>query len=59
MWELLAIARWLGCTSALNLDGGGSSSLWTAAEGTINYPCDNHTFDHLGLRRIPNIIVVR
>lgn len=59
MWELLAIARWLGCTSALNLDGGGSSSLWTAAEGTINYPCDNHVFDHFGLRRIPNIIVVR
>lgn len=59
MWELLAIARWLGCTSALNLDGGGSSSLWTAAEGTINYPCDNHTFDHSGLRRIPNLIVVR
>lgn len=59
MWELLAIARWLGCTSALNLDGGGSSSLWTAKEGTINYPCDNHKFDHRGLRRIPNIIVVR
>lgn len=59
MWELLAIARWLGCTSALNLDGGGSSTLWTAAEGTINYPCDNHTFDHSGLRRIPNLIVVR
>lgn len=59
MWELLAIARWLGCSSALNLDGGGSSSLWTAAEGTINYPCDNHHFDHLGLRRIPNAIIVR
>lgn len=59
MWELLAIARWLGCTSALNLDGGGSSSLWTASEGTVNYPCDNHTFDHLGLRRIPNAIIVR
>lgn len=59
MWELLAIARWLGCSSALNLDGGGSSSLWTADEGTVNYPCDNHVFDHQGLRRIPNLIVVR
>jgi len=59
MWELLAIARWFGCTSALNLDGGGSSTLWTAAEGTVNYPCDNHQFDHVGLRRIPNIIMVK
>jgi len=59
MWELLAIARWFGCTSALNLDGGGSSTLWTAAEGTVNYPCDNHQFDHEGLRRIPNIILVK
>jgi len=59
MWELLAIARWLGMTNALNLDGGGSSSLWSAADGTINFPCDNHIFDHFGLRRIPNIIMVK
>lgn len=59
MWELLAIARWMGLISALNLDGGGSSSLWTAAEGTVNYPCDNKQFDHQGLRRIPNAIVVK
>lgn len=36
-----------------------AKTLWTAAEGTVNYPCDNHAFDHLGLRRIPNLIVVR
>lgn len=59
MWELAAIARWLGMTNALNLDGGGSSTLWTQDEGTINYPCDNSQFDHEGLRRIPNIITIR
>lgn len=59
MWELAAIARWLGMTNALNLDGGGSSTLWTREQGTVNYPCDNKQFDHQGLRRVPNIIVVR
>lgn len=29
-----------GCTEALNLDGGGSSSLYTARDGTVNVPSD-------------------
>jgi len=59
MWELLAIARWLGCSSAMNLDGGGSSTLWSSQEGTINYPCDNKKYDHEGLRRVPNVLIVK
>lgn len=53
------IARQLGLTEALNLDGGGSSTLWTAQEGVLNHPYDNRRFDHEGERGVPNCIVVR
>ena len=36
--ETAYIARQLGLTEALNLDGGGSSTLWTAQEGVLNHP---------------------
>ena len=39
--ETAYIARQLGLTEALNLDGGGSSTLWTAQEGVLNHPYDN------------------
>ena len=53
------IARLLGLVDALNLDGGGSSTLWTARKGVLNHPYDNHRFDHAGERAVPNCIVVR
>ena len=64
--ETAYIARLLGLTDALNLDGGGSSALWTAQEGVVshpsgvlNHPYDNHRFDHAGERAVPNGIVAR
>ncbi|WP_195461044.1 phosphodiester glycosidase family protein [Alistipes sp. D31t1_170403_E11] len=57
--ETAYIARQLGLTEALNLDGGGSSTLWTAKEGVLNHPYDNRRFDHEGERGVPNCIVVR
>jgi exopolysaccharide biosynthesis protein len=57
--EAAFIARILGLEAALNLDGGGSSALWSDATGVLNYPCDNKTFDHQGERRVPNIIIAR
>lgn len=36
--ETAYIARLLGLTDALNLDGGGSSALWTAQEGVVSHP---------------------
>lgn len=57
--EAAAIANALGLVEAINLDGGGSSTIWTADTGVINHPCDNKTFDHNGERRVPNIIVAR
>jgi exopolysaccharide biosynthesis protein len=57
--EAAFIARVLGLHDALNLDGGGSSTLWTESQGVINHPCDNRLFDHEGERKIPNILMVR
>ena len=56
--ETAYIARQLGLVEALNLDGGGSSTLWTARKGVLNHPYDNHRFDHAGERAVPNCIVV-
>lgn len=59
--ELAHLVRILGAEDALNLDGGGSVTLWlcTAPDGgVINYPSDNKRFDHAGEREVPNIIYV-
>lgn len=57
--ELTELSRKLGLTEALNLDGGGSSTLWVLPEGVLNHPFDNHRFDHEGQRVVPNIIIAR
>ena len=57
--ELAALARLLGLKEAINLDGGGSSTLWTDRTGILNHPFDNHVFDHSGARVVPNILIVR
>ena len=46
---------------ALNLDGGGSTTLWLSGasdNGVVNYPCDNGRFDHAGERKVPNILYI-
>ncbi len=55
--ETASICKLLGMTDALNLDGGGSSTLWSERNGVINYPYDNKKFDHEGSRTVPNLIV--
>lgn len=60
--ELAHLIRILGGEDALNLDGGGSTTLWMKEapnNGVLNCPSDNKKFDHQGERRIPNIIYVR
>lgn len=59
IYETAFISYLLGMTDAINLDGGGSTTLWTETTGVINYPCDNKTFDHKGERSIPNLIIVK
>ncbi len=55
--ELAFVARQLGLHAALNLDGGGSSTLWCDDAGIINHPSDNKRFDSAGERRVTNCIV--
>lgn len=49
----------LGLYDALNLDGGGSSTLWTAKTGVLGHPYDNRKYDHDGERDVPNIIMIK
>lgn len=58
IYETAYICHMLGMTDAINLDGGGSATLWTEKTGVINHPSDNKKFDHEGERVIPNLIVV-
>ncbi len=57
--EQVLLLRGLGCVDALNLDGGGSTTLWTATGGGIaNHPSDNRRFDSGGERAVANALVV-
>lgn len=57
--EITELSKMLGLRDAINLDGGGSSTLWTLHGGVMNHPVDNHQFDHNGERVVPNVIIVR
>lgn len=57
--ELTVLACLIGLTDALNLDGGGSSTLWTLPGGVLNHPCDNKRFDAYGQRRVPNVLALK
>ena len=54
--ELAFLARMLGAEDAINLDGGGSTTLWLKELGVVNYPSDNRRYDHAGERAVSNIV---
>jgi exopolysaccharide biosynthesis protein len=59
--ELSKFMRWLNAKDGLNLDGGGSSTLWIYNQpdnGVVNYPCDNKLWDHAGERKVANVLLV-
>lgn len=58
LMELERVMRWLGCTEAINLDGGGSSTMYIKDSGVVNYPSDNNRHDHEGQRPISNAILL-
>ncbi len=59
--ELGHVMRALGCRDAINLDGGGSSTLWALGwpgAGIANHPCDNKAFDAEGERAVADVVLV-
>lgn len=56
--EMAQICSWLEVKNALNLDGGGSSTMWCKDYGIVNHPSDNRLFDHEGERNVSSSILV-
>jgi exopolysaccharide biosynthesis protein len=59
--ELTFLAKILDCKDAINLDGGGSTTMYVKGQnedGVVNYPCDNKQFDHKGERAVSNVVMI-
>ncbi len=57
--EFARLMEFLSCQKALNLDGGGSTTMYIKGQSTngiVNYPSDNKIFDHMGQRTVSNIV---
>jgi exopolysaccharide biosynthesis protein len=56
--------RYFAPKDALNIDGGGSTSMYlkdsnVSSTGIINYPTDDGVYDHYGQRRVSTFIIVK
>ena len=58
MLELQQVMAALGCADAINLDGGGSTTMVVRGV-VVNHPSDNNRFDAAGERPVANAVVVR
>ena len=62
LFELTKLMRWLNANDAINLDGGGSTTLWInnyMGNGVVNYPTDNKKWDHEGQRKVANVVLLK
>jgi exopolysaccharide biosynthesis protein len=62
LYELAEVMRLLKCRDAVNLDGGGSTTMWIEGmpfDGVVNMPSDNKKWDHEGERAVSNILIVK
>lgn len=60
--ELQKTLKWLGASYIINLDGGGSTTMYVRGEsknGIVNHPSDNKQFNNKGVRKVANIIIVK
>ena len=57
--ELTKIMHWLKVKDGINLDGGGSTTLWLQSQGVVNYPSDNKKWDHEGERKVANVLLIQ
>jgi exopolysaccharide biosynthesis protein len=51
--EVQSFLQDLGCIDAINLDGGGSTTLWINGKGVVNFPSDS-----TGERPVANAILI-
>jgi exopolysaccharide biosynthesis protein len=59
--EFAKLFKALKCISAINFDGGGSTTMWVNGEldnGVISHPTDNKKYDHLGERKVANAFLI-
>ena len=59
--DFCRLLRYLGCRDALNMDGGGSTTMYVAGkpnDGIVNHPSDNRRYDCKGERGVSNCILV-
>lgn len=55
--EFTRIMNYIGAENALNLDGGGSTTLYVEGKGIVNHPSDNKKFDNEGERYVVNSLL--
>lgn len=58
------IVKYFNPKYALNIDGGGSATMWIKERGVIgtnvvNFPTDNQRYDHFGQRPVNNVILLK
>ena len=51
--ELQEYLKSLGCIDAINMDGGGSTTMWIKDKGVVNFPSDKS-----GERPVSNTILI-
>ena len=59
--EFAKLFKALKCKSAMNFDGGGSTTMWVRGEpenGVVSHPTDNKKYDHFGERKVANAILI-
>lgn len=62
LFEARDLLKWLKLTDGINLDGGGSSTLWVSGQdfdGVVSYPSDNKKWDHEGQRKVANVVLLK
>lgn len=59
--DFSTLLHYLGCYDALNLDGGGSTTMYVKGyphDGVVNHPSDNGRYDFDGERTVSNCVLV-
>lgn len=57
--ELGSFMLELGCKNGINLDGGGSTTMWIQNKGVVNHPSGNQAFDPEGERPRKTAVLIR